>query len=513
MNTGEAQQKFQQAGQLYRDGKFADALAVLDGLSAAFPNNAEVVYARALSLAELSRLIEAANLCDTLTRLGDPRGEVLKGKIALRQPASTSQRGSAGLVGTRRTKTFAAAAVAALVIVAGGIYYVTSRESKPSSAPTREPAPASVPPQKSPAPPSSPQPAQPPGAGQNQGEYMLEFPADHSIGYVFLSDKDKQNVQRLDAQGSISVPRDANVILDITGPLDGIDWTKLKRLPTLDFSQSKGVSADTVNWAALESLKELNLSNSSFQAATLGQLASLPNLEELHIGGQGLINDERLVQIGKLVQLKRLQLGYIWEKSPNITASGIAQLANLRNLESLDLAGFDLTADRAEPLAGLSTLKSLMIHCSFADDTTFKHFATMKSVQELGMGGIEVKPNMLEPLASLPSLRSLKLGDAYGQEYALGDAVMADIGKIVSLEELTIVGNGVADAGLAHLKNLTRLKTLALGGHAITDAGLVHLESLRSLKQLDLIESKISNTGLTRLKKALPQCAIKTESN
>jgi len=511
MNADEAQQKFQQAGQLYCAGKFADALSILDGLSAAFPNNAEIVHARALALAGLGRLIEAANLCDTLTRLGDSRGEVLKGKIALRPPASTSQQGSASLVGTRQTKTFAAA-VAALVIVAGGIYYVTSRESKPSSAPTREPAPAGVPPQKSADPASSPQPAQPPGAGQNQGEYVLQFPADHSIGYVFLSDKNKENVQRLDAQGHIAVPPDANVILSITTSLAGVEWTKLKNISNLDFSQSKGISADTVNWAELGSLKELNLSNSSFEAPTLGQLASLPNLEELHIGGQGLINDERLVQIGKLVQLKRLELGYIWEKSPNITASGIAQLGNLKSLVWLSLAGYDLTANRAEPLAGLRALKSLIIHCSFVDDTTFKHFATMKSVQELGMQGVEVTPGMLEPLAAMTSLRSLKVGSAYGQENNLGEPAIAAIGKIASLEDLLIVGDSVTNAGLDQLKNLSRLKTLALGAHAITDDGLVHLESLRSLRQLELLEPNISNAALIRLKKALPQCLIKPDS-
>jgi len=511
MNAGEAQQQFQKAGQLYRAGKFADALSILDGLSAAFPNKAEVVHARALALAGLGRLIEAANLCDTLTRLGDSRGEVLKSKLAVRPPAPGRPQSVGAFRGTRRIK-LAAAVVTTLVIAAGVIYYVASRETKPLPSPAREPAPAGVPTHASEPSPAPPQPEQSPGAGQKPGQYVLQFPADHSIGYLFLSDKDKQNVQRLDAQGNIHVPPDANVILSVTAPLDRVDWTKLKRIPELNFSQSNGVSADTVNWTELDSLKKIELSASRFQPVTLAQLASLPKLEELYIGGQGLLDDASLAEIGRVTRLKRLGLGYIWEKNPKITASGIAQLGNLKNLDWLSLAGYDLTANRAEPLAGLRALKSLIIHCSFVDDTTFKHFATMKSVQELGMQGVEVTPGMLEPLAAMTSLRSLKVGSAYGQENNLGEPAIAAIGKIASLEDLLIVGDSVTNAGLDQLKNLSRLKTLALGAHAITDDGLVHLESLRSLRQLELVEPNISNAALIRLKKALPQCLIKPDS-
>ena len=52
------------------------------------------------------------------------------------------------------------------------------------------------------------------------------------------------------------------------------------------------------------------------------------------------------------------------------------------------------------------------------------------------------------------------------------DAVLAYVGKLGLLENLTASGPSITDSGLVHLKRLTHLQRLNLGSTAVTDAGL-----------------------------------------
>src|SRR5690606_5135461 len=82
MSNEQAKQQYAEAQRLYQQQKFPEALAVLDALDAAFPNQANIVYARARCLVALNRLDEARPLCTYLgTVLGDKRGAELLAQI------------------------------------------------------------------------------------------------------------------------------------------------------------------------------------------------------------------------------------------------------------------------------------------------------------------------------------------------------------------------------------------------------------------------------------------------
>lgn len=81
MNEQEARAKFQQADALYRAGQFAQALAVLEELDGAFPNNKNVLFPAALCLEKLGGFDRAELICDALEQQKDPRAEQLRTQI------------------------------------------------------------------------------------------------------------------------------------------------------------------------------------------------------------------------------------------------------------------------------------------------------------------------------------------------------------------------------------------------------------------------------------------------
>lgn len=90
MDAQESKQKFKQADQLYREGRYQEALGLLDELNRAHPNAKNVLYPAALCLEKLGRANEALPICEQLIQqFQDPRAEKLKAKI-------TAARGGGG---------------------------------------------------------------------------------------------------------------------------------------------------------------------------------------------------------------------------------------------------------------------------------------------------------------------------------------------------------------------------------------------------------------------------------
>jgi len=73
---------FNQADGLFQQGRFQEALVVLDQLNAAYPRTRNVMFPRALCLEKLGRLAEADTVCDEMIqRFQEPRAQALKEQI------------------------------------------------------------------------------------------------------------------------------------------------------------------------------------------------------------------------------------------------------------------------------------------------------------------------------------------------------------------------------------------------------------------------------------------------
>jgi hypothetical protein len=84
---------------------------------------------------------------------------------------------------------------------------------------------------------------------------------------------------------------------------------------------------------------------------------------------------------------------------------------------------------------------------------------------------------------------------------AESEEVLAQIGHLGRLKQLTFINVPVTDTGLAHLEGLTSLESLMLRGcNQVTDAGVAHLARLTGLTGLYLEDSRISDAGLASLR-------------
>jgi hypothetical protein len=82
MDAAEANRKFKLADQMYREGRYGQALAVLDALDEEFPDTRRVMFPRAMCLARLQRYDDALTLCDEIIdRFQYARAEELKNSI------------------------------------------------------------------------------------------------------------------------------------------------------------------------------------------------------------------------------------------------------------------------------------------------------------------------------------------------------------------------------------------------------------------------------------------------
>jgi thiol-disulfide isomerase/thioredoxin len=102
-------------------------------------------------------------------------------------------------------------------------------------------------------------------------------------------------------------------------------------------------------------------------------------------------------------------------------------------------------------------------------------------------------------LKGLSNLKQLRIQDVA----QFGDAGMARLKDIKSLETLFVGRSGVSDEGFKYLEGLGRLESLGLWSNGqITDKALEHIKGLKQLKSLRLEDAQITDKGLGNLKKS-----------
>jgi len=99
MERRDARMKFLQADSLYQQGRYQEALDLLDALDEAFPGTRHIMFPRALCLFRLNRRQNAVALCDEIVvKFGYARARELKADIEAHQAKEQGHR----LVGANR---------------------------------------------------------------------------------------------------------------------------------------------------------------------------------------------------------------------------------------------------------------------------------------------------------------------------------------------------------------------------------------------------------------------------
>ncbi|HDP33563.1 MAG TPA: tetratricopeptide repeat protein [Candidatus Hydrogenedentes bacterium] len=87
MDASSARKQFNNSDQLFRQGRYAEALTLLLQLNQVFQNNKDILYAMALCMKELGRNEDAKRIChDLIRRFGHPKAKTLLAHIETAGP-------------------------------------------------------------------------------------------------------------------------------------------------------------------------------------------------------------------------------------------------------------------------------------------------------------------------------------------------------------------------------------------------------------------------------------------
>jgi hypothetical protein len=196
----------------------------------------------------------------------------------------------------------------------------------------------------------------------------------------------------------------------------------------------------------------------------------------------------------------------------NVTDAGLKELAGLKSLQALYIAGDEhgtesqITDAGLKELAGLKSLQTLDVRGTKVTDAGLKELVGPQNLQSLYLTGCQVTDAGLKNLAGLKSLQILNLGDT-----KVTGKGMKELPGLKSLQVLYLYNTAVTDAGLKELAALKSLQFLNLVHcSAVTDAGLKNLGALKNLKDLSLSgTTKATAAGVAELRKDLPACSIR----
>jgi internalin A len=188
---------------------------------------------------------------------------------------------------------------------------------------------------------------------------------------------------------------------------DGISHLRnWKHLERLNLRGTKVTSKVFDSLAKLTSLRSLDIAFTQIEDEGFEQLSALTKLESLAIGGNRL-SGAALPLLKLLPALVNLDVGGIQRVDSGLwglplTSENLARIAELKQLRSLSLAGATLTdrgVDRpGHPDAERSELQDL------------SKLADLVNLERLDLSRLPVTADSLRPLAGIPKLRELRLG-------------------------------------------------------------------------------------------------------
>ncbi|MBS0264200.1 MAG: hypothetical protein JSS02_19845, partial [Planctomycetes bacterium] len=209
-------------------------------------------------------------------------------------------------------------------------------------------------------------------------------------------------------------------------------------------------------------------------------LEQLTKLESLALSQEGRLTGAALRSIGKLTRLRSLSLpSFVATQSDGrmqFSADDVAELRDLRDLETLDLTG----------------------HAVAAKDLDFP------SLRHLRLGHDSIDELVVRRIAQLPELRGLGIGSS-----RIRDESLQTLSVLSKLEYLSVYSTALSGAGFVHLSQLERLQHVDLKCERLTDEALRHLAKIKTLTRIDLncshgprqeAEPQITIEGLQQLR-------------
>ncbi len=259
--------------------------------------------------------------------------------------------------------------------------------------------------------------------------------------------------------------------------------------------------------------------------ANLVELASLESgldqVTEIKLNGS-FLGQAGMEALAKLTSLKKLEYG-----ACQLQGNGYAPLANLKQLEYLNLESARFDNSAMQFIAGLTNLKELVLSGTDVTDESFRALQNMKQLEVFRIRKTRIDGSGFQIFKGSP-LRVIEAGKTqfglHGYKYVGGmpnlevlatseasvnDNALRGVRACGNLRELSIGNNMITDTGLKSLGGLKNLEKLSLSNNsAITQFGLGVMKRLKNVKFLDINGTKCSDQAARELQELLPEADI-----
>jgi serine/threonine protein kinase len=303
----------------------------------------------------------------------------------------------------------------------------------------------------------------------------------------------------------------------------------LKHLRDLSLRGNPGFDSKALlALAECTKVTSLDLNGTAVADEGLSALKGMTGLERLDLVDVRGVHGSGLAHLAGLMQLKTLRLA-----NTQVVDESLRALSNLTSLEVLDLKQTKITSACLPHLAGLTKLKSLNLA---APDFTGEGLNVLSGcvvLDDLCLGGgggnppCNITNQGLRDLAAaaLPALKklsikgktltdegiaylgSLKLTDLYLERQPGVEGARA-IARMPTVRKLNFGGGPAGDAVIAELMAIKSLEDLSFYDCEVTDAALPGLLAMPKLTRFFFYRSKITPAAIVAAKKTRPGLKI-----
>lgn len=276
----------------------------------------------------------------------------------------------------------------------------------------------------------------------------------------------------------------------------------LHRLRSVLLNETAVTDPGMTTLGKISTLQNVDLRGCTISNAGLEPLAVLSQLKALRLSGESgatTVDDDGMVHVAKMKNLKALLLDFLW-----ISEVGLEQLVGLDRLEELYLAKTLVGDDALATMSQFPRLKKLRIsQCQF-ENAGLAHLSKVTTLEDLDLSeNNQINDAGMPHLSELKKLKRLNLWRTY-----VGDAGVEHLSGLTDMEWLNLDNSQISDACLKHLSGMKKLKFLHLGSTLVSDAGLPALKDLKSLEDLKVTRTAVTEEGVAELKKSLPDTDI-----
>lgn len=312
--------------------------------------------------------------------------------------------------------------------------------------------------------------------GQHYGAYVLEVSLLTGMGNP--TDKTIQGLSQFERLRAVALRGRGFTDKSVD------ELERLRQLESLELMFTSVSPAGVKRLAKCSKLEQLVFCDDSsgrfsdkmpiFGNAHLESLSEFPALRRLVILGEAL-TDEAFAHVGKCTELTELVIGV--HNSAGVTDKAFEHLANLQQLQTLEILEIAPTDKSMQQIGKLRRLKTLRLYSTSITDQGLAELHGLTDLEELELDPCMIDGSGFAVLSSLKNLHVVSVGST-----ALSDEGLAAIAGLPGLTELNFEETKVTGEGLLHLSRATKLRRLS-----------IHLTDELTLDDAKALKAKLPN--------------------